>query len=118
MDKHRWSKEISEIEFTLSDRGSEGKVFWRKRKELILKAGAKLATEPQLNKDGTLNYSAKVAKAFRAERADKIKNNITTEDLIFPSPNELGIFLRYGGADTRKGLIDKDGKSLHEWSVY
>ena len=118
MDRHRWSKEIKDIEFIFSDRGSEGKVFWRSRKELILKAGAKLATEPQLNKDGTLNYSAKVASAFRAEHADKIKDGVTTEDIVFQSPNELGIFLRYGGADTWKGLVDKNGKSLQEWIVY
>ena len=118
MDKHRWTKEISEIEFTFSDRGSEGKVVWQRRNKLLLKAGAKLAPDPQMNKDGTLNYSAKVAVAFRAERADKIEDGATTEDMIFKSPNELGIFLRYGGADTWKGLVDKDGKSLNEWSKY
>ena len=110
MDKHKWTKEISGIEFTFSGRGGEGKIVWQRRNELLLKAGAKLAPDPQLNKDGTLNYSAKVAIAFRAERADSIKDGVTTEDLIFKSPNELGIFLRYGGADTWKGLIDKDGK--------
>ena len=118
MDKHRWTKEISDIEFTFTDSGSEGKVVWQRRNELLLKAGAKLAPDPQLNNDGSLNYSAKVANAFRAERADSIKDGVTTEDLIFKSPNELGIFLRYGGADTWKGLIDKDGKSLQDWSKY
>ena len=117
-ENHKWSKEIKDIEFTFSDRGGEGKVIWQSRKELILKAGAKLAPDPQLNKDGTLNFSAKVATALRTEHAGKIANNVTTEDIVFPSPNELGIFLRYGGADTWKGLIDKDGKSLQEWSVY
>ena len=114
---HKWSKEISEIEFTFTDRGSEGKVYWQKRKELLLKAGAKLTPDPQLNKDGTLNFSAKVAKTLRADHADKIRDGITTEDIIFPSPNEIGIFLRFGGDNTWLNLKDKDGKSLHDWSV-
>ena len=116
-DVHKWRPEISEIEFTFTDRGSEGKVFWQRRKELLLKAGATLTQDPQLNKDGTLNYSAKVAKSFRADHEDKIKDGVTTEDIIFPSPNELGIFLRYGGDNTWTGLKDKDGKTLHDWSV-
>jgi len=114
---HKWSKNVNEIEFTFTDRGSEGKVFWKSRKELILKAGAKLTPDPQLNKDGSLNYSAKVAKSFRADHAESIKNGVTTEDITFPSPNELGIFLRYGGDNTWTNLIDKDGKSLHDWTV-
>ena len=116
-DNHKWNAELSDVEFTFSDRGSEGKVYWKKRKELLLKAGAKLTQDPQLNKDGTLNYSAKVAKTLRADHEDKIDNFVTTEDIVFPSPNELGIFLRYGGDNTWTGLNDKDGKSLHEWSV-
>jgi len=114
---HKWSKEISGIEFMFTDRGSEGKVFWKRRKELLLKSGAKLTPDPQLNKDGSLNFSAKVAKTLRADHADKIINFVTTEDIVFPSPNEVGIFLRFGGDNTWSGLIDKDGKSLHEWSV-
>jgi len=115
-DVHKWRKEISEIEFTFSDRGSEGKVFWQKRKELLLKAGAKLTADPQLNKDGTLNFSAKFAKTLRADHQDAIENGVTTKDIIFPSPNEIGIFLRFGGENTWLSLKDKDGKTLHDWS--
>jgi len=115
-DTHKWSSEISDIEFSFNDRGSEGKAYWKKRKELVLKAGAKLTPDPQLNKDGTLNFSAKVAKTLRADHADKINDNVTTEDIVFPSPNELGIFLRFGGENTWLSLVDKDGKSLHDWS--
>jgi len=116
-DQHRWRPELAEIEFTFTDWGSEGKVFWQKRKELLLKAGAKLTPDPQRNKDGTLNYSAKFANALRADHAEQIADGITTEDIIFPSPNELGIFLRFGGENTWLSLKDKDGKTLHEWSV-
>jgi len=117
-DRHKWNKEVSTIEFTFTDRGSYGKVFWQHRKELLLKAGARLTPDPQLNKDGTLNFSAKFAKTLRADHADKIADGVTTEDIIFPSPNELGIFLRFGGDNTWENLKDKDGKSLHEWSKY
>ena len=116
-DVHKWSKEISDIEFSFNDRGSDGKVFWQRRKELLLKAGAKLTADPQLNKDGSLNYSAKFAKTLRADHQENIKDGVTTEDIIFPSPNELGIFLRFGGDNTWTGLKDKDGKTLHDWSV-
>jgi len=115
-DIHKWRAEIADIEFTFSERDSYGKVFWQRRKELILKAGAKLTQDPQLNKDGSLNFSAKVAKSLRADHQDKIKDFVTTEDIIFPSPNELGIFLRYGGDNTWLSLKDKDGKTLHDWS--
>ena len=115
-DEHRWRAEISDIEFTFTDRDSHGIVFWQRRKELLLKAGAVLTPDPQLNKDGTLNFSAKVAKSLRADHEDKIKDGTTTEDIVFPSPNELGIFLRYGGENTWLSLKDKDGKTLHEWS--
>ena len=117
-DKHRWSAELSGIEFTFTDRGSHGVVLWQRRKELLLKAGAKLTPDPQLNKDGSLNFSAKVAKTLRADHAEMIADGVTTEDIIFPSPNELGIFLRYGGDNTWTNLKDRDGKSLHEWSEY
>lgn len=114
--RHKWSKDVADIEFTFKDRGSFGKVFWRNQKELLLKAGAKLTPDPQLNKDGAVNFSAKFAGFLRAERVDKIANNTTTEDIIFPSPNELGTFLRYGGENTWVSLKDKDGKTLDEWT--
>ncbi|MCL2568943.1 MAG: hypothetical protein FWE12_05875 [Oscillospiraceae bacterium] len=115
--QHRWRPDLKDIEFTFTDRGSFGKVFWQKRKELLLKAGAKLTPDPQLNQDGSLNFSAKVAKTLRADHADNIVDGATTEDILFPSPNELGLFLRFGGENTWLSLKDKDGKTLHDWSV-
>ena len=116
-DRHKWSKDVSGIEFSFNDRGSSGKVYWQCRKELLLKAGAVLTPDPQLNKDGSLNFSAKFANALRSQHAGKIADGVTAADIIFPSPNELGIFLRYGGDNTWLSLKDKDGKTLHEWTV-
>ncbi|MCL2558402.1 MAG: hypothetical protein FWE09_07980 [Treponema sp.] len=116
-EQHKWRAEVAEVEFTFSDWGSKATVFWRKRKELVVKAGARLVMEPQMNKDGSLNFSAKFAKTLRADHADKISNGVTTEDIVFPSPNELGIFLRFGGENTWLSLKDKDGKTLQEWAA-
>ncbi|MCL2392761.1 MAG: hypothetical protein FWC66_09200 [Oscillospiraceae bacterium] len=116
-DAHKWSADISAIEFTFSDNGSCGKVYWQKRKELIIKAGAVLTPDPQRNKDGSLNFSAKVANALRDEHAAFIKDGVTTEDIVFPSPNEVGLFLRYGGENTWLSLKDEAGKTLHDYSV-
>ena len=80
------------------------------------KAGAVLVREPQLNKDGSINFSAKFAKSLRADHADKIPNGITTRDIIFPSPNEPGIFIRFGGENTWPSLKDKNGRTLNGWA--
>jgi len=115
-DKHKWNKEIADIEFSFNDCGSAGTVIWEKRDKLILKAGAKLNINPELKKDGSLNFSAIVAEKLRTDNADKIVDNVTTENIVFPSPNTLGLFMRYGGANTWISLKDKNGKTLHEWS--
>jgi len=114
-EQHRYPKEIADIEFTFSDWGSYGKVFYVKRDQLVLKAGAKLTKDPELKKDGTPNYSAMVAEKLRQDYADKIKDYVTTEDIVFPSPNLLGLFMRFGGENTWLSLKDKDGKTLNEY---
>lgn len=115
--RHKWSKEVSNIKFTAKLRGGEGCAIWKSKDELVLLAGAKLVKDPQLNKDGSVNFSAQLTEKFRLDYADKIVDNITTEDIIFKSPNQLGIFLFYGGQNTWQELKDSSGKSLDEWSV-
>lgn len=103
--------------FTAELRGGEGRAVWRKAKELVLLAGAKLTAEPQRNKDGSINFSALMAEKLRADHRAQIGDDlITTEDIVFPSPNMLGIFLFYGGQNTWQALKDEKGKSLDEWS--
>lgn len=114
--RHKWTKEISQIEFTAKVRGGEGTAIWKSRDKLVLLAGAKLTVDPQLNKDGSLNYSAQFAQKLRNDYLDKVVNNCTTEDIEFPSPNVLGLFLFYGGQNTWAELKDKSGKSLDDWS--
>ncbi len=114
--RHKWSKEISKIIFTAKSKDGEGKAIWKSKDELMLLAGAKLVVDPQLNKDGTINYSAQFAQKLRSDYSDKIIDNVTTEDIVFQSPNQLGMFLFYGGQNTWVELKDNDGKTLDEWS--
>ena len=114
--RHKWTKEISKIKFTAKSKGGEGEAIWQSRNELVLLSGAKLVEDPQMNKDGTMNYSAQFAQKVRSDHADKIVNNVTTVDIVFPSPNILGIFLFFGGQNTWAELKDSNGKSLDDWS--
>ncbi|MGC6768197.1 hypothetical protein ACYSNR_14020 [Enterococcus sp. LJL128] len=115
--RHRWTKEVSQIEFTVAFRESKGTVFWQKRNEMLLKAGAILKKEPELNKDGSLGYSGKYGEKLRADYQDKIKNFKTTEDIVLKSVNELGLFLYFGGTNGWLELKDADGKTMNEWTV-
>ena len=115
--RHKWTKEISNIKFTAKLRGGEGTAIWKSKNELVLLSGAKLVKNPQLNKDGSINFSAQFAEKFRLDYEDKILDNVTTEDIIFKSPNQLGIFLFFGGQNTWEELKDSTGKSLNDWSV-
>lgn len=114
--RHKWTKEISKITFFAKSEDGEGKAIWQSRDKLILLSGAKLVVNPQLNKDGSINFSAQFAQKLRLDYADKIINNHTTEDIVFQSPNQLGLFLFYGGQNTWIELKDENGKTLDELS--
>jgi hypothetical protein len=114
--RHKWSKEISKIKFIAKLKGGEGEAIWQKKDELVLLSGAKLVADPQMNKDGTMNYSAQFAQKLRLDHLDKIVDNVTIADIVFPSPNQLGIFLFFGGQNTWVELKDSNGKSLDDWS--
>jgi len=118
MDKHRWPKEIATIEFTFDEWGAHGVAVFQKAHELKLYAGATLQMTPEMNQDGTKNYSARFCETLRAEHADAICGNQTIKDIIFKSPNEFGIFLRYGGANTWLSLKDAHGKTLNDYCKY
>jgi len=112
--RHKWTKEISKIKFTAKSKG--GEAIWQSKDKLVLLSGAKLVADPQMNKDGTVNYSAQFAQKLRSDHSDKILDNVTTVDIVFPSPNILGMFLFFGGQNTWAELIDSNGKSLDDWS--
>lgn len=115
--RHKWTKEVSQIEFFIDTRDSRATALWHKRNEMLLKSGATLMPHPPLNKDGSLGFSAKMGERIRADHLDKIKNFVTTEDIILKSVNEVGLFLYFGGTNSWLELVDAHGKTLNEWTV-
>jgi len=115
--QHRWNKKVSEIPFYIDYNDSKGEVVWRKRNEMVLKAGAKLKQEMPLNKDGSVGFSARLTEKLRADYEAKISNYTTTEDIVLKSVNEIGIFLYYAGTNGWLVLKDKDGKTIDEYTV-
>lgn len=114
--RHKWTKEIKDIPFNVTYRGSNATVFWEKRQEMRILSGAKLLQEAPRNKDGSEGFAAKVGDKLRLEQADKIKDGYTTDDVVLKSVNEVGLFLYYGGTNGWLVLVDKDGKSIDEWT--
>lgn len=114
--RHKWSKEVSQIKFFVNSRESKATVIWQKRNEMLIKAGAKLKSNPHLNKDGSLGMDAKFGEKLRSDHADKIKGVVTTEDLVLKSVNEVGLFLYFGGTNGWLELKDANGKTIDEWT--
>lgn len=115
--QHRWNKEVAQLTFFIDYSGAKGKAQWVKRNELVLKKGAILLTTPPLNKDGSLGYSVRFAEKVRDENQGKFTGNTTTEDIIFKSVNELGLFLYYGNTNGWLVLKDKNGVTIDEYTV-
>ncbi|MBP1042641.1 hypothetical protein I6N95_16615 [Vagococcus sp. BWB3-3] len=115
--QHRWNKEVSQVEFYIDSRESKATVMWQKRNEMLLKAGAKMKPQAELNKDGSVGFSAKMGEKIRFDHQDKIKNFTTTEDIILKSVNEVGLFLYFGGTNSWLELLDAAGKSIDEYTV-
>lgn len=114
--RHKWTKEIQDIPFNVTYRGSSATVFWQKRQEMRILAGAKLVQDVPLNKDGSVGFAVKVGDKLRLEQAYKIKDGYTTEDILLKSVNEVGLFLYYGGTNGWQVLVDSEGKSIDEWT--
>jgi hypothetical protein len=114
--RHRWSKEISEIPFTVDFRGSTATIYWIKRNEMLIKAGASLMPEAPLNKDGSLGYSAKYGEKLRADHKEKISGNKTIDDIIVKSVNEASLLLYFAGTNSWLEFKDENGKTMDEWT--
>lgn len=115
--QHRFKKEFSTIPFYVDAFNSKAIIYWQKRNEFRILAGATLVPEAPLNKDGSLGFGARFSLTLRQEQADKIKDNITTEDIILKSVNEVGHFLYFAGTNSWLVLKDENGKTIDEYSV-
>lgn len=83
---------------------------------MLLKAGAKLMPIAPLNKDGSVGFSAKMGEKLRLDYQDKIKDFVTTKDIVLKSVNEVGLLLYFAGTNSWLELLDSDGKSIDEWT--
>lgn len=115
--QHRWNKAVSTMEFSVDDFGSQATIIWQKRNEMLIKKGAKLRKEYELNKDGSIGLDVRMTTQLRTEHADKINHFVTTEDIILKSVNEAGLFLYYGGRNGWLVFKDAEGKTINEWTV-
>ena len=115
--RHRWSKELSEIDFYVDYEGAKAVVRWIRRNEMLIKKGAVLRSDTPLLKDGSLGFAAKFTLMLRQMHAAQIKDFITTEDIILKSVNEVGNFLYFAGTNSWLVLKDKDGKSINAYSI-
>ncbi|MGX7012915.1 hypothetical protein [Vagococcus silagei] len=114
---HRWSKDIANIDFYVDYKGAKAVCRWQKRQEMLIKKGAQIVVDPPLNKDGSLGFAAKFTLSIRELNQAKIKNGMTTEDIILKSVNEVGNFLYFAGTNSWLVLKDKDGKTIDEYTV-
>jgi len=114
---HKWSKEVSTIEFYINTRESLATVMWLKRNQMLIKKGAILMKEAPLNKDGSLGFSARTGAQLRHEYTHAITDFITTEDIILKSVNEVGLILYFGGTNSWLEIKDKDGRTLDDWTI-
>ena len=115
--RHRWSREISLIDFYVDYSDSKAVVRWQSRNEMLIKKGAVLKAETVFLKDGTLGFAAKYTLQLREMHADKIKDFVTTDDIILKSVNEVGHFLYFAGVNSWLILKDKDGKTINEYTA-
>ena len=115
--RHRWSKELADIDFFVDYEGAKATVRWIKRNEMLIKKGAKLRKETPLLKDGSLGFAAKFTLMLRQMHSTQIKDFVTTEDITLKSVNEVGNFLYFAGTNSWLVLKDKDGKSINDYSI-
>ncbi|MFT8359111.1 hypothetical protein [Bifidobacterium aquikefiri] len=115
--RHRWSKEVSALDFHINHEGVQANVRWVARNQMLIRKGASMVANPPLNKDGSLGFSARFSEQLRLEHAGQFKDFVTTEDIIVRSVNEVGLFLYFGGTNSWLVLKDDEGKTIHDWTV-
>lgn len=115
--RHRWSKEVSALDFHINHEGVHATVQWVARNRMVIRKGASMVAVPPLDKDGSLGFSARFSEQLRLEHAGQFKNFVTTEDIVVKSVNEVGLFLYFGGTNSWLVLRDDNGKTIHDWTV-
>ncbi|MGM9903682.1 hypothetical protein A5844_001495 [Enterococcus sp. 10A9_DIV0425] len=114
--RHRWTKKVSEIPFTVDFRDSHATLYWISRNEMLIKAGATLLQEAPLNKDGSVGYAAKYGEKLRDDYKEHIVDGKTVDDIIVKSVNEASLLLYFGGTNSWLEIKDEHGKTIDEWT--
>lgn len=115
--RHKYSATLAEIPFSVNYKGSKATVYWVKRNEFVVKAGATLLEKAPLTKAGIIGFAGKFGLRLRDEHQAEIKNNVLVQDVHLRSVNEVGTFLYFAGTNSWLQLKSPDGKTLHELTV-
>lgn len=115
--RHRWSQEISTVDFHIHHQGVRARVRWVARNRMVIFKGATMLAEAPLNKDGSIGFSVRFAQQLRLEHEGQFANFQTTQDILLKSVNEVGLFLYFGGTNSWLILKDDQGKTIHDWTV-
>jgi len=115
--RHKFSASLADVPFSIDYMGSKATVYWIKRNEFVVKAGANLVAEAPLTKAGVIGFAGKFGLRLRDEHADAIKDNILTADVKLRSVNEVGTFLYFAGTNSWLQLKSPEGKTLNELTV-
>ncbi|MFD1485894.1 hypothetical protein ACFQ5J_11715 [Lacticaseibacillus baoqingensis] len=116
--QHRWQKAVAAVAFTTDFAGTQATIYWQKRNEMRLVAGAHMLPEPKLNADGSLGFSARFAQQLRQEHQAAFNQDfVTTADIILKSTNEVGLFLYFGNTNSWLQFKDANGKTLDDWTI-
>ena len=114
--QHRFRKELANIAFYVDDFGAKATIYWQKRNEMRILAGAQLRQDVPLRKDGEIGLNGRFGNTLREENSDKIKDFTVVEDIVVRSVNEVGLLLYYGDTNSWLVLRDANGKTIDEYS--
>lgn len=115
--RHKFLASLAKTPFTIDHAGSTATVYWVKRSQFVIKAGAKLLSKPPLTKAGIIGFAGKFGLRLRDEHIAQIKDNVTTEDIVLRSVNEVGTFLYFAGTNSWLQLKSPEGKTLDELTI-
>lgn len=116
--QHRWNTKIAKVAFTTHYEDTEATVYWRKRNEVVILAGAKMKPQPELNANGELGFSARFAAQLRQENAAAFDETFTTtKEIVLKSVNEVGLFLYFGNTNSWLQLKDENGRTIDDWTI-
>jgi len=115
--RHKYLTSLAEVPFQIDYNGSKATVYWKKRNELVVKAGATLVADAPLTKAGIIGFAGKFGLRLREEHESQLKDNVLTEDITLRSVNEVGTFLYFAGTNSWLQLKSPEGKTLNELTI-